>query len=235
MNRRMTKWGSLLLINGILLLGIINSINSQDRSLVSLGPQTVRDIDGNVYHTITIGKQVWMLENLKTTRYNDSTSIPLTREDKDWNKLSIPGFCWYNNDPAFKSEYGALYNYYSVNTGKLAPKGWHVANEADWKVLIDFLGGESVAGGKMKEKGTVHWKILYNVANDSSHFSALPGGCRLPTGKFILLGREGYWWIVWLDDKNNFAESCTMVSYNTAARKFNENKSYGMSVRCVKD
>jgi len=127
MNRRMTKWGSLLLINGILLLGIINSINSQDRSLVSLGPQTVRDIDGNVYHTITIGKQVWMLENLKTTRYNDSTSIPLTREDKDWNKLSIPGFCWYNNDPAFKSEYGALYNYYSVNTGKLAPKGWHVA------------------------------------------------------------------------------------------------------------
>ena len=125
---------------------------------------TVSDADGYVYHTVTIGAQVWMVENLKTTKYNDGTAIPLVTDSTAWAILTIPGYCWYNNDAVtYKATYGALYNWYAVNTGKLAPKGWHVPADAEWTKLITFLGGEDVAGGKMKSTGTIKLAMVYGI------------------------------------------------------------------------
>ena len=117
---------------------------------------TVTDIDGNAYHTVAIGTQVWMVENLKTTRYNDGTAIPLVTDSAVWGNLtSTPGYCWYNNDMSmYKNLYGALYNWYAVSTEKLAPEGWHVPTNSEWGVLINYLGGDTSAGGAMKETGS---------------------------------------------------------------------------------
>ncbi len=151
------------------------------------GESTVTDIDGNIYHTVTIGTQVWMVENLKVTKYNDGNVIPYVTDSVSWGKLQTPAYCFYNNDIKNKTIYGALYNWYSVNTGKLAPNGWHVAKDSEWKTLITFLGDpsnnalfgeDSIAGGKMMEIGTSHWIGLNSGANNSSGFTALPGGGR---------------------------------------------------------
>ncbi|MDD4729737.1 MAG: FISUMP domain-containing protein, partial [Dysgonamonadaceae bacterium] len=105
----------------------------------ALNPVTVTDIDDNVYHTVTIGTQVWMVENLKTTKYNDGTSIPLVSDGTAWSNLATPGYCFYNNDAANKSTYGALYNWFTVNTNKLAPTGWHVPTDAESTTLENYL------------------------------------------------------------------------------------------------
>ena len=114
---------------------------------------TVTDVDGNVYHTLKIGSQVWMVENLKTTRYNDSTEITMIEDSTLWNHLTEPACCWMDNDLNNKEPYGGLYNWYAVNTGKLCPDGWHVPTNEEWTELIDYLGGIQVAGGKLKEAG----------------------------------------------------------------------------------
>jgi len=120
-----------------------------------LQAQTVKDIDGNVYNTITIGTQVWMAENLKTTKFDDSTAIPLRLDNKDWKALFTPAyFCYDNDENANINTYGALYNWYAVSTNKLCPAGWHIPDDAEWTTLIKKLkGGERVAGGKLKETG----------------------------------------------------------------------------------
>ena len=115
---------------------------------------TVTDIDGNVYHTVTIGTQVWMKENLKTSRYNDGTPIPIETDGPTWGRATAGRRCWYENDSArYNSAYGELYNWYAVNAGKLAPEGWHVPTSAEWQTLLTYLGGAGVAGGKMKATG----------------------------------------------------------------------------------
>ncbi|MFZ4572381.1 MAG: fibrobacter succinogenes major paralogous domain-containing protein [Bacteroidales bacterium] len=113
-------------------------------------PGTTTDVDGNLYHSVTIGTQVWMDENLKTTKYNDGSSIPLVTDSIAWINMTTPGYCWYhNNAAAYKNTYGALYNWYAVNTGKLAPTGWHVPTDAEWTILVAYLGGELLAGGRI--------------------------------------------------------------------------------------
>ncbi|MCX6225745.1 MAG: hypothetical protein NTV01_13505, partial [Bacteroidia bacterium] len=101
---------------------------------------TVKDIDGNLYHVKKIGKQYWTVENLKTTRLNDGTAIPNVTNSSSWSKLTSMAYCWYDNDPVNKTDYGALYNWFAVDTKKLAPRGWHVATLADWNQMIDPLG-----------------------------------------------------------------------------------------------
>ena len=156
---------------------------------------TVTDIDGNVYHTVKIGAQTWMVENLRTTRYNDGTAIPLVTGNTAWGSLTTPGYCWYNNDQAtYGSTYGALYNWYAVNRGKLCPTGWHVATDAEWTQLTDYLGGVWVAGGKMKEAGLSHWESPNEGATNSSGFTALPGGHRISAGSFYLLALHALFW-----------------------------------------
>jgi len=201
-----------------------------------LQAQTVTDIDGNVYHTIKIGTQVWMVENLKTTRYNDGTRIPNVTDNKAWSNLTTPAYCWYNNDATnYKDSYGALYNWQAVNTGKLAPEGWHVATNDEWARLIVFLGGESVAGCKLKEVGTSHWLYPNTGATNETGFTGLPGGYRYNVGgSFVGIGKNGIWWSA-TEAQTNYA--CVWVVYNDASYVdyYGYTKRNGLSVRCVKD
>lgn len=195
---------------------------------------TISDVDGNIYSIVTIGSQVWIASNLKTTRYNDGTTIPLVSDNTAWSNLSSPGYCWYNNDAASnKSIYGALYNWYTVNSNKLCPTGWHVPSDAEWTVLTTYLGGEDVAGGKLKETGTIHWTTPNTGATNSSGFTALPGGCRYVYGTFFYIGNNGYWW--------SSTESSTLAWFryltygSSLADYYDAGKRTGFSVRCVKN
>jgi len=195
---------------------------------------TVRDIEGNVYHTVTIGTQVWMAENLKTTKYRDGTAIALVTDSAAWAELTTPAYCWYNNDIANKATYGALYNWYAVNTGKLAPAGWHVPSDTEWVTLTNYLGGRDVAGGKLKEAGTAHWEYPNEAATNSTGFSALPGGYRVSNGAFYGIGSYGNWWSASATDAS-FSWGRRM--YHTYANVY-RNDYYvqnGFSVRCVRD
>ncbi len=179
---------------GVLLI-LANQLQEKQRQ--STPSDTVTDIDGNVYHTVTIGTQVWLVENLKTTRYNDGTSIPLVTDSAAWSNADTSAYCWYNNDIANKNTYGALYNWFTVNTGKLAIAGWHIPTDAEWTTLTDYLGGESIAGGKLKETGTTHWRSPNAGATNESGFTALPGGHRDVNGTFSAMGDDGFWWSVY--------------------------------------
>ena len=129
-----------------------------------------------------------MAENLKTTKYRDGTSIPLVTENTAWLNLTTPGYCWYNNDAAhYKSTYGALYNWYVLNAGSngwknVCPTGWHVPTDAEWTTLTTYLGGESIAGGKLKETGTSHWLSPNTVATNETGLHTLRAASVTPLG-----------------------------------------------------
>ena len=174
--------------------------------------EPITDADGNVYQAVTIGKQVWTVENLRTTKYNDGTAIPLVTGDTAWKNLRTPGYCYYNNTSNADSikKYGALYNWYAVDTKKLAPKGWHVPTYAEWTILENYL----IANGYNWDGTTAVNKIAKSMAaktdwrtaadagdigndltkNNRSGFSALPGGFRGDNGYFRVIGLYGYWW-----------------------------------------
>ncbi len=199
---------------------------------LSSNPQ---DADGNSYLTVTIGTQTWFAENLKTTKFNDGTPIPIVPDPMAWASLTTPGYCWYLNDAAsYRETYGALYNWFTVSSGKLCPLGWHVPSNGEWTTLANYLGGESIAGGKMKEAGTIHWQSPNVGATNESGFSALPGGYRVGIGSFGNIENYCYLWsseestasfarIWWLDYRfNNLIPA-------------SDNKYFGFSVRCLKD
>jgi len=197
--------------------------------------KTVTDIDGNVYKTVTIGTQVWMASNLKTTKYNDGKNIPNVTVDGTWETLTTGAYCWYNNDEAtYKATYGALYNWYAVNTGKLCPVGWHLPTDAEWTKLITYLGGKSVAGGKLKETGAIHWYIPNTEATNSSGFTALPGGYRYDNEAFDGVGYYGTWWCS-TELNTNTAWGWSMGYGGSSAGRSIYNKASGFSVRCLRD
>lgn len=192
------------------------------------------DIDGNVYDIIKIGTQTWMLENLKVTHYNDGSTIPNVADSALWANTSTGAYCFYNNDSANNSIYGKLYNWYAISTGKLAPAGWHVATDAEWTTLTTFLGGDSIAGNKMK--ATTLWTSFSGIANtNSSGFTGLPGGLRSSfNSKFYSLGRIAYFWSS--TEYTSLIAWSRFLDYSTsAATKDNSGKKDGNSVRCVKD
>jgi uncharacterized protein (TIGR02145 family) len=197
--------------------------------------QNVKDTDGNVYKTVTIGKQVWMAENLKTTKFNDGTAITLVADDQAWGGLTLPAFCWYNKDAAAnKNTYGALYNWFTVNTNKLCPKGWHVSTDAEWTTLTTFLGGESVAGGKLRETGITHWEKPNTGATNESGFTTLPGGYRNNHGAFANINFFGFWWTA--TENVPTASWCrTMGCTGSNVLRIFSLKKNGYSVRCIKD
>ena len=189
------------------------------------------DIDGNVYDTVVIGTQVWMAENLKTTRLNDGTAIPLVADDTTWSNLTTPGYCWYGNYEAFfnLNSYGALYNYYTVTSGKLCPVGWHVPDTEEWYTLITYLGDES-AGGKMKETGTLNWLSPNTGATNESGFNALPGGFRNSYYKdFQHFRSAGHFWSSEAGSAMGVTYLSVGVSHGTMS------STYGVSVRCIRD
>jgi uncharacterized protein (TIGR02145 family) len=195
---------------------------------------TVTDNDGNIYHIVTIGTQVWMIENLKTTTFNDGVAIPNVTNTTAWFNLTTSAYCWYNNDATTnKTTYGALYNWYAVNSGKLCPVGWHVPTDAEWTVLSTYLGGESVAGGKLKETGTIHWLSPNFGADNSTGFTAVPGGRRVPT--FVEIGSMCYFWAATALDSGN-ALSRQLFSVDAYCNSGMPGiKTAGQSVRCIKD
>jgi uncharacterized protein (TIGR02145 family) len=220
-----------------------------DIGLLKVPAQTVSDVDGNVYNTVTLGTQVWITGNLKTTKYNDNLTIPLVTDPTAWALLSTPGYCWYNNDAgSYKATYGALYNWFAVNTGKLCPTGWHVPTYDQWTVLTDYLtnngygygGSGSDIGKSMATKsGWTTYYLAGSVGNDpasnnSSGFTAFPGGFRYIDGVFQEIGNVSYFWTsTEYSLLNSFME---YLSYNSFycnwARSENLN---GYSVRCLKD
>ncbi len=203
-----------------------------DKSFIT-DPVSVTDRDGNIYDVIRIGTQLWIGENLKTTTLNDGTSIANVTGNSAWSNLTTPGYCWYNNNEIpNKATYGGLYNWYAVNTGKLCPTGWHVSTDDEWLTMEGYLGGATVAGGKLKETGTSHW-MSPNIATNESGFTALPGGWRLGTGTFESITGYGYWWTSTESAPNAFYRK---LQYNDD-KSFRDTKpeNYGMSVRCIKN
>jgi len=193
--------------------------------------------DSIIYKTIRIGDQIWMAENLRTTKLNDGTAIDLVEKSKARANLSTPAYSWYDdNEKLERSTYGALYNWYTVNTGKLCPVGWHVPTDEEWERLIIFLGGKGIAGGKLKETGTEHWKSPNAGATNESGFSALPGGQGAGSGRFRYygFGTGGLWWSASEYDTSK-AFYLLMYYKLSSVERQHSGKELGMSVRCVKD
>ena len=197
---------------------------------------TVTDIDGNVYQTILIGDQEWMIENLKVTHYRNGEPISNLTNNNDWTNTTSGAYCYYNNDPDNADTYGALYNWYAVDDSRnIAPPGWHVPTDDEWQTLVDYLGGSSVAGGKMKETGTTHWNIPNTGATNESGFTALPGGDRYgSSGHFNNIGYDAYFWSSTENSSNN-AWLRELNYNNSGVYHYYNNKKYGFSVRCLRD
>jgi len=198
-------------------------------------PKSVVDVDGNVYKTVVIGMQTWMGENLKVTKFNDGQSIPLVDDRFSWSNLNSPGYCWQTNNPnSNKNKYGALYNWYTVNTKKLCPIGWHVPSDSEWTILSTYLGGEKFTGGKLKVKGTTFWLIPNIDATNETGFGAISAGMRYTDGSFGGIGVYGNWWSS--SERDLGIAYFRYIHFNSGevyrdTDKFNR----GLSVRCLQD
>ena len=209
---------------------LLISANGCKKDGTPFSGEKVTDIDGNVYATVVIGTQVWMAEDLKVSKYNDGTDVPNITDKTAWQNCSTGACTWYNNE----KDWGTLYNWYAVNTGKLAPAGWHVATHDDWTTLTDYLGGETLAGGKLKETRCVRWNSPNTGATNESGFTARPGGFRGGDGIFSSFGGGGYWWSSTEFDTLNSWANYIFWNGSTIYRG-HYYKSSGFSVRCVKD
>jgi uncharacterized protein (TIGR02145 family) len=201
---------------------------------------TMTDQDGNVYKTIAIGTQTWMAENLRTTRYRDGTSIPNVTDNTAWRNLTTGAYCNYNNTKSADTiaTYGRLYNWYAATDSlNIAPTGWHVPTDVEWTKLTTYLylGGEIVAGGKMKEAGMTHWESPNIGATNESGFTGLPSGFRLEdSGGFSNLGYNSFYWSSTQCDFNSawfYNLEYIYAGYNRACYP----KGLGYSVRLVMD
>ena len=218
---------------------------------------TVKDADGNKYNTVKIGNQVWMVENLKTTKYNDGTPIPNVTDNLEWANLTTGAYCNYDNLESNAATYGRLYNWYAVNTGKLAPAGWHVPTDDDWTILENYLiaNGYNYDGTKDVDKiakslcAKTNWELSDEAGtpgavpenNNSSGFTALPGGLRYGAGGFVGIGKYGHWWSSTEYLENTAYGRSLDYNYEGLLRGSNLNYSYsdfkenGFSVRLVRD
>ncbi|MFZ4401314.1 MAG: protein kinase domain-containing protein [Bacteroidales bacterium] len=187
--------------------------------------------DGKTYKTIKIGNQIYMAENLAYTG-NNGYQRGIT-DDKEWkNNSSYDGWCYYDNDKTNVKKYGVLYQWEAAK--KACPDGWHLPTDKEWDELINFWGGETVAGGKLKEAGYTHWKRPNAGATNSTSFSALPGGFRDSSGKCNDVGTNGLWWSSTETNATN-AWFRNMYYNDSDASRNDIYKTYGFSVRCLRD
>lgn len=209
----------------------IDILNNENKLFLS----SVKDLG----QEITIGTQVWQSINLDVTTYRDGTPIPQVTDPTQWANLTTGAWCYYDNNPSNGMIYGKLYNWYAVagihdtdpNTPNkvLAPAGWHVPFDIEWSALVNFLGGESTAGGKMKSTGTTLWNDPNTAATNSSGFTGLPGGLRSHNGLFSYIGIFSHWWSA------NSGGGRNLYHDNSSANKDSGDKRYGGFVRCVRD
>ena len=258
-----------LVLKAVIVLGIVVflttcmdknypvSLLSRSSQHISYNPYltygTLQDTDANVYQTIQIGTQLWMAENLRTTRYRNGEFIPYVASHVDWAALRTGGQTVYNNslNPDTIAKYGRLYNFYAVEDYRyLAPRGWHVSSDLDWVKLIAYISshlGNSPSVGKSLA-GSTDWSLVTDKDilsdflaigadlsfNNSSGFSAMPGGYRADFGKFNSMSRYGDWWTSTQEDAGT-AWSRYMSFYFNAVYWSRDNLNYGFAVRCVKD
>ena len=223
------------------------------------GSNLPTDGDGNIYNTVVIGTQVWLTENLKTTKYIDGTSIPNITDSTAWSDLTTGAYCNYDNNTGNSDTYGRLYNWYAIDNNtaskmasnggrKICPTGWHMPTDAEWTTLTDYLtnngfgyeaSGDDIAKSMAATSGWTAYGTLGTVGNDqasnnSSGFSALPSGYRKSTGLFVYVGLSDYWWNS-SEVSTSHAYSRTMRYNNISVSSGNYLKQDGFSVRCVKD
>ncbi|NND32782.1 MAG: hypothetical protein HKN76_09340 [Saprospiraceae bacterium] len=222
--------GGVLIWDGINFVGI-ETVYS--RLLTNVRFDTVADRDGNLYRTVRLGTQWWMMENLRTATFADGSPIRLDSSDVDWS-AGYSAYCWYDNDSSqYDRTYGKLYNWYAVSdVHGLCPDGWHIPSDLEWHALATELGGLAICGGKMKELGNGRWLPNNAAATNESGFSARPAGLRSGNGTFANLNFIGYWWASSVSGNNAWYSN--LYNYNGSmdinlADKFN-----GLSVRCVR-
>ncbi|NCC74284.1 MAG: hypothetical protein EOM06_12940 [Sphingobacteriia bacterium] len=191
------------------------------------------------FKTVTIGDQVWMVENLNVDKFRNGDPIPHAQTEEEWQQAGEngqPAWCYYDNDPANGKIYGKLYNWYAVNDWRgLAPEGWRGPSDEDWEKLIKLLGGEEVAGGKLKATDTTYWKSPNVGATNETGFKALPGGGRGSGGSFSHLGYYGGWWSSSESSGSNAWYRLLSYDRGGSGRSNYYYKTYGRSVRCLKD
>jgi uncharacterized protein (TIGR02145 family) len=208
---------------------------------------TIIDIDGNIYQTVQIGNQWWMVENLRVTHYRNGDPIPNIIDNYEWINLTSGACCAYENNDSNSENYGLLYNLYAVSDGRgICPDGWHIPSDQDWMDLEMFLGMSqeeanntwyrgTTEGGKLKEIGTIHWNSPNSGATNESGFSALPSGFRHNShGAFQSLGQNGFWWTSSIYNENNNWGRALHCNESRIFR-LNYSNTFGFSVRCVKD
>jgi uncharacterized protein (TIGR02145 family) len=215
---------------------------------------TANDIDGNIYHTIGIGSQIWMAENLKTTKFNDGATIQNITSDAEWTALTTSAYCIYNNDLNNKSVYGLLYNWWTLDVStngnrNVCPTGWHLPSNEEWNTLTNYLGetstgiwsnttlsaGSNIGGKMLKETGTTHWNSP-NTGTNVTGFTALGAGYRELSGFFNKLGKYGTWWTTTsLYNGSEDAYINGIYNDNTVLSNGTTNKSFGASIRCIKN
>lgn len=190
------------------------------------------------YEFEKIGEQEWMVENLNVDFFNNGDPIPEASSDVEWKKAGEeqrPAWCYYDNDPENGQKYGKLYNWFAINDKRgLAPEGWHIPSDNDWKILIDYLGGKNIACSKIK--AVSGWEV--NNGNNESRFNALPGGYLVLNNgdkyQFSQIGYNGFWWTSTEYFIGNNAW-CWFISYKGISNSNSYNKICGFSVRCIKD
>jgi len=221
----------------ILLLAALFFVTVQNEA------QTVTDIDGNVYNTVNIGSQIWMKENLKVIHYNNGDKISNVADSLQWVNEISGAYCYYYNDSVtYAPTYGALYNFYTVmDSRNVCPIDWHVPSSVEWDTVKHYLdeGWSSIAGGKMKEAGTLHWLSPNTGATNISGFTGLPGGCRTDYGDYISLGKTGYMWshtqLVWLWRELYLGMAYDLYYANESLNPNGLEFNTGVSIRCIKD
>jgi uncharacterized protein (TIGR02145 family) len=197
---------------------------------------TLIDQDGKSYKTIRVSEQVWMAENLNVSKFRNGDTIPEAIRSEDWinaGRKNEPAWCYYNNDPDSGKKYGKLYNWFAVNDPRgLAPEGWHVPSDAEWSELIDYIGGEDIAGKKMKS--TIGWNGGGN-GTDKSGLSILPAGNRASSGNFNFTGLCGFFWCT----TEELITTEIWIHYlyygSDNVIRYHGNKLKGLSVRCLKN
>jgi uncharacterized protein (TIGR02145 family) len=207
---------------------------------------TVTDIDGNRYRTVVIGQYTWMAENLKTTTYMNGIKIPEVTDNSAWASLSDGAYCRYDNSTDNANAYGALYNWFAVNTGILCPRGWHVPTDKEWKYLEGYVDtlhdGVNVAWDDTGGRGQAAGKLLKAAAGwnadgggtDDFGFSALPGGERLSDGRFLTAGSNGFWWSSTGSDEPG-ARYRSLFFTSDQVYCYHHDKRFGFSVRCIRN